>query len=265
MNKIDKLEKEIKKLKKSTFSVSLDRSAGGSITSISKSGNKIKAKTSKGEILSSSYTPSPYTDILSRFVIVDGDLRILGNMHTTGSNAAFMEGLSAVGGIAEESDPIFVASPAHGITAGNITSWSAGGTFATTHLSDYNHGNIANGQTAFGWGDWSTHFGSTAGTICVGNDSRLSDARTPVSHAHGNVTNAGLIGVTANLPVITGTGGILPAGAFGTTSTTFCVGNDSRLSDARTPVSHTHGNITNAGAIGSTATLPIITTTSGVL
>lgn len=28
------------------------------------------------------------------------------------------------------------------------------------------------------------NFGSTAGTVCEGNDSRLSDARTPVTHNH---------------------------------------------------------------------------------
>lgn len=28
------------------------------------------------------------------------------------------------------------------------------------------------------------NFGSTVGTVCQGNDSRLSDARTPVSHSH---------------------------------------------------------------------------------
>ena len=216
-------------------------------------------------------------------------------------------------------------------------------------------------------------FGSTGSTACVGNDARLSDARTPSSHVHGNITNAGAIGTTATLPIITTTSGVLTAGSFGTSAGTFCqgndsrlsdsrpasdvsawaksgtkpsytysevgaapsstvtfpgfgstgstacvgndarlsdsrtasdvsawaksgtkpsynysevgaapsstvtfpgfgstgstacVGNDARLSDARTPSSHVHGNITNAGAIGTTATLPIITTTSGVL
>jgi hypothetical protein len=107
--------------------------------------------------------------------------------------------------------------------------------------------------------------GTTSTTVCIGNDSRLSDARTPTSHTHGNITNAGAIGSTANLPIITTTSGVLTTGSFGTTSNTFCQGNDSRLSDARTPTSHTHGNISNAGAIGSTSGLPIITTTSGVL
>jgi hypothetical protein len=85
------------------------------------------------------------------------------------------------------------------------------------------------------------------------------------AHVHGNLTNAGAIGSTANLPVITSTSGVLAAGAFGTGATDFCVGNDSRLSDARTPTSHAHGNITNAGAIGVTENLPVITTTGGAL
>jgi hypothetical protein len=41
--------------------------------------------------------------------------------------------------------------------------------------------------------------------------------------------------------------------------------SDSRLTDARTPTSHSHGNITNAGAIGSTSGQIVVTTTSGVL
>ena len=40
--------------------------------------------------------------------------------------------------------------------------------------------------------------------------------------------------------MITGVHGILSTGSFGTTAGTFCEGNDSRLSDARTPVAHTH-------------------------
>ena len=62
----------------------------------------------------------------------------------------------------------------------------------------------------------------------------------PNAHTHGNITNAGAIGTTASLPIITGTSGVLQAGSFGTTAGTFCQGNDSRLSDARTPAAHTH-------------------------
>ena len=63
---------------------------------------------------------------------------------------------------------------------------------------------------------------------------------TPSSHTHGNLTNDGKIGTTANKPLITGTGGVVQAGSFGNSANTFCEGNDSRLSDARTPVAHTH-------------------------
>lgn len=85
------------------------------------------------------------------------------------------------------------------------------------------------------------------------------------SHTHGNITNVGAIGSTANLPLITTTSGVITVGSFGTTANTFCQGNDGRLSDARAPTSHTHGNITNAGAIGSTSGQIVVTTTSGVL
>ena len=108
-------------------------------------------------------------------------------------------------------------------------------------------------------------FGTGANTFCEGDDSRLSDARTPTSHSHGNITNDGKIGSSANKPIITGNNGVLEAGAFGTNANTFCEGNDSRLSDARTPTSHSHGNITNDGKIGTAANIPIITGTGGVL
>lgn len=76
------------------------------------------------------------------------------------------------------------------------------------------------------------------------------------SHSHGNVTNAGAIGTTANLPVITGASGVLQAGAFGTTANTFCQGNDARLSDARTPTSHASTHQTG----GADAINPVIVT-----
>lgn len=78
------------------------------------------------------------------------------------------------------------------------------------------------------------------GTAVVTNDSRLTDNRAPTSHTHGNITNAGAVGSTANLPLITTTSGVVTTGSFGTTANSFCQGNDSRLSDARTPTAHTH-------------------------
>jgi hypothetical protein len=88
-------------------------------------------------------------------------------------------------------------------------------------------------------GTVSVTYGTSSGTACQGNDSRLSDARTPTSHTHGNITNAGAIGSTANLPVITTTSGVLTTGTFGTSASSFCEGNDARLSDTRTPTDNT--------------------------
>ena len=59
-------------------------------------------------------------------------------------------------------------------------------------------------------------------------------------HTHGNIASTGAIGTTANLPIITTTSGVLTTGTFGTAANTFCQGNDSRLSDARTPTAHNH-------------------------
>lgn len=71
--------------------------------------------------------------------------------------------------------------------------------------------------------------GSTAATAAAGNDSRLSDARTPTSHATSHQpggTDAMAVDAAA------GTGSLR---TLSTTATSACAGNDSRLSDTRTP------------------------------
>jgi hypothetical protein len=56
-------------------------------------------------------------------------------------------------------------------------------------------------------------------------DARLTDARTPTAHTHGNITNTGYLGTTASIPLITGASGIIQAGAFGTSAGQFAEGN----------------------------------------
>jgi hypothetical protein len=104
---------------------------------------------------------------------------------------------------------------------------------------------------------------ASAGQVVLGSDTRLSNARTPTSHVHGNINNAGAIGSTAGQIVVTTTSGVLTTAAtiassavsglgtaavlnVGTGAGTVAAGNDSRLSDARTPTSHVHaaGDIT---------------------
>lgn len=49
------------------------------------------------------------------------------------------------------------------------------------------------------------------------------------THGHGNILSTGAIGTVENLPIITGSGGVLQVGSFGTGAYTFAQGNDSRF------------------------------------
>lgn len=95
-----------------------------------------------------------------------------------------------------------------------------------------------------------TATGSVLGGVKIGSGVTITDGVISVStdyaatsHTHGNITNAGAIGSTSGLPVITTTSGVLTVGAFGSSAGTFAEGNDARLSDTRTP---TDGTVTTA-------------------
>ena len=70
------------------------------------------------------------------------------------------------------------------------------------------------------------------------------------THFHGNITSDGKIGDTTTLPIITGAAGILQAGSFGTAVGTFCQGNDTRLTNERTP---SDNSVTNAKVAANAA------------
>ena len=84
------------------------------------------------------------------------------------------------------------------------------------------------------WGTWYQILNATGKAVDAdkldGNDSTYFSTAT---HVHGNISNAGLIGTTANLPLITGTAGIVQTSSFGNSANTFCQGNDARLSNSR--------------------------------
>jgi hypothetical protein len=117
-------------------------------------------------------------------------------------------------------------------------------------------------------------FGTLTDTACVGNDARLSNARTPTSHgsSHGSagsdpIPAAGLAqsqvaNLTTDLAAKAVSSRVLTAGtgltgggdltadrtfavSFGTASTTACVGNDARLSDSRAPTGAASGDLSS--------------------
>ena len=79
------------------------------------------------------------------------------------------------------------------------------------------------------------------GTAAVGTETKWAKgdhvhptdtSRASASHTHGSITNDGKIGTTANLPVITGTGGAVTTGSFSTTAS--AVGTSSAAGTANT-------------------------------
>jgi hypothetical protein len=129
-----------------------------------------------------------------------------------------------------------ITGTASGLTAGNVTTNAN----LTGHVTSVGNATVL--------GSFTKAQLDTA--LSDGNVLYVGDA--PTSHVHGNVSNAGAIGSTANLPIITGTAGVLQVGSFGSAANTFCQGNDSRLSDARTPTAHNH-----AATEITSGTLPI--------
>ena len=68
--------------------------------------------------------------------------------------------------------------------------------------------------------------------------------KADVEHSHGGITSDGKIGEASGRPLITGAGGAIQTGVFGTAAGTFAEGNDSRLSDAREPLPHNQASST---------------------
>jgi hypothetical protein len=95
--------------------------------------------------------------------------------------------------------------------------------------------------------------GTGANDVAVGN------------HTHGNLTNDGKIGTTANLPLKTGTSGVVEAGSFGTAAGSFCEGNDARLSDARTPSSTLAHAASHAAGVKASSSVQVAGMSTPVL
>ena len=178
------------------------------------------------------------TDTVSGYIITQGLLTGLSNLPTgTFSNGAALW-LSSTPGGWTTSKP---NRPAHLVFLGwvqDASNGAAGRAYIKVingqeldELHDVLLSGLADGHILqYDTGLWRNRSLATAGVAAA-------------SHTHGNITSGGLIGSTANLPIITGTGGILQAGSFGTAASTFCEGNDSRLSNSRTPTGSASGDL----------------------
>lgn len=100
---------------------------------------------------------------------------------------------------------------------------------------------------------------NVGGATVTGNDAFTANDSTDTTYDVPTATPS-VFGVVKTSTGITNSSGTISV-AYGTAAGTACQGNDSRLSNARTPTSHAHGNITNSGTITSTA----VTSATGVL
>lgn len=190
-------------------------------------------------------------DISATAAIVDTKLATISttgkvaNSATTATNA---NTASAI--VARDASGNFSAGTITANLSGNATNVTGtvalanGGTGATT---------AAAARTNLGLGNSATlNTGTESGTVAAGNDARFSDARTPTSHAHGNLTNAGAIGTTANLPVVTTASGVLttiPAGIAGQVLTSN--GSNSAPSFQALGATSTNANNLTGGSAGT--------------
>jgi hypothetical protein len=169
----------------------------------------------------------------------------IGSGITVDSNGIIGTSLSGLGGIGLTN----LSSTMSGLTYTNTTgvfSLTSGYYFPTT--TDQTNWNKYNQ-----WDGGSTGLvAATARTsLGLGSAALLDSTHFSIfNHVHGNITNTGYLGTTATIPLITGTGGIIQAGSFGTTAGTFAQGNDSRINNGQT--AYGWGNHASAGYVTGT-------------
>ena len=184
------------------------------------------------------HTPTDITGLTEAVQDIVGAFLVAGTgMVVNYDDTANTFTLTATGGGGGSTDPEIVRDViGSALVAGagiQITVNDAGDTLTIASTAVLPTRTITAGTGLSGGGDLSANrtfsvtYGTTAGTAAQGNDSRLSDARTPLAHSHAI--------------------GDLPAANDAESSATkFVKANDSRLSNSRTPTAHTHvpGDVT---------------------
>jgi hypothetical protein len=152
------------------------------------------------------------------------------------------------------------------------------GTIPSGTVTSVIGGTGLSGGTITSSGTLAVQYGTTANTSAQGNDSRLSDSRTPTAHKSTHATggsdalSAGDIGAAASSTTITAGTGLSGGGdltanrtlsvSYGNTAGTAAQGNDSRLSDSRTPTTHA---LTHAAGGSDAITVNVASQVTGVL
>lgn len=113
----------------------------------------------------------------------------------------------------------------------------AGSDSAVVTIDTANSPPIIIGQLSGNAQIWSTTGGGTTRAVNM-------TTGVMANFVFGNIGSDGKLGTTANLPLITTTGGTITTGSFGTAANTFCIGNDPRLSDSRAPSGAAGGDLT---------------------
>lgn len=151
-------------------------------------------------------------------------------------------------------------------TAATAYATAAQGTTADTALQSIRAGSVINGTaTINGTSDGKYFSTGSATTVTLATATGLEGTRCFVIAEAGTITLAGvsLYGRVDFTPISS----IVSADGLCEIE---CINNGSAAvwvctKGVSTPASHTHGGISNAGAIGSTANLPVFTGTAGVL
>ena len=105
---------------------------------------------------------------------------------------------------------------------------------------------------------------TSSGSYGSGTSYARSNHTHPKSSLYAEATHSHTKSQITDFPSIPSkTSDLTNDGADGTN--VFVANNDSRLSDSRTPTSHTHGNLTNDGKVGSNANYIVVTGTGGAI
>ena len=135
--------------------------------------------------------------------------------------------------------------------AKKVVAASGGGGGGSGTVTQVNSGTGLSGGPITTSGTLSVSFGTSGTTACVGNDSRLTDARTPTAHAASHAA-AGSDPVTLSQSQVTNLTTDLAAKAPNTPSFV-TLATDAGLTNERVATAGNHVTVTDAGA-GSTLT-----------